>query len=209
MSSAYNVKSNAYLVILFSMIVMLISAIVCICPPKATVSAMPVAEKPVYYTRSIESHPIDPKSIIKEARDPVIHDETAQVHYYINQVTDLYDNLDADLIRAVVYTESSFNPRAQNGIHVGLMQLSTKWQAKRAKSLGVIDMWDPYDNILVGTSFLNDLIQETNGDIEWALMIYNGGYDYARNLRSQGIVSSYAKNVLAKYWEYREVGYAE
>ena len=56
--------------------------------------------------------------------------------------------------------------------------------------LGVEDLLDPYDNILIGTDFLAELAQEY-GDLYAVLMYYNAGYDGLRDWRA-GKYSDYA-----------------
>lgn len=132
----------------------------------------------------------------KEAQEPVIFTERDNWNAYIDEVASSYD-IPPQLIKSVIQVESEWNPNAKDSTrsHVGLMQISTRWQAERAKKLGVVDMMDPYGNILIGTSYLADTLQET-GDLAWALMIYNEGYQSAYQKHLTGIVSAYASEVM-------------
>lgn len=111
---------------------------------------------------------------------------------YIEIVATEY-NICPELIEAVIERESSWRPDAVNGLCIGLMQINPEYHAERMERLGVEDLLDPYDNILVGTDFLAELFREY-GDIYAVLMYYNAGYDGLRDWRD-GKYSDYAVKV--------------
>lgn len=78
-----------------------------------------------------------------------------------------------ELVQAIIETESNWDPEARNGDCVGLMQISEKWHQDRMERLGVTDLTDPYDNILVGVDYLQELTRRYV-DQAMVLMIYNG-----------------------------------
>ena len=81
-------------------------------------------------------------------------------------------NLPADLIRAIIYVESSGEADAISGKKaVGLMQLSEA----AAKDVGVRNRYDPQENIEGGTEYLARLLQQYDNDLEYALAAYNWG----------------------------------
>lgn len=136
--------------------------------------------------------------------DPLSHmTQEELIEHYIFQICQDYPNVNPYLITGQVWVESRFDPKAVSvsGEHVGLMQVSTKWHRHRADRLGVTDMTDIYGNLLIGIDYMSELLSQTH-DEALSLMIYNMGYVEPYKLQAQGIVSSYAKSVMAKADEY-------
>lgn len=80
--------------------------------------------------------------------------------------------LSPDLVLAVIEVESNFDPLARSPKNAkGLMQLIPS----TAERFGVVDIWDPEQNLRGGMAYLRWLLKHFNGDLELALAAYNAG----------------------------------
>jgi Rod binding domain-containing protein len=80
--------------------------------------------------------------------------------------------VDSSVIRAVIAAESGGNPRAQSSRYAkGLMQLTDS----TAAAMGVRKVFDPRENVLGGTKYLRQLLDQFDGNLDLALASYNAG----------------------------------
>ena len=80
--------------------------------------------------------------------------------------------LSPDLIRAVMRTESSFDPFVVSPVGAqGLMQLMPALAAE----MGVTDAFDPRQNIMGGAKYLRQLLDRHDGNLRLTLASYNAG----------------------------------
>lgn len=100
------------------------------------------------------------------------------------------------IVLGMIEKESTFGPNVigDNGEAFGLMQIQPKWHQERMVRLGVTDILDPYQNVLVGVDYFAEMLSYDRG-IAWALMAYNGGTTYANELTNEGVISSYVTDV--------------
>ena len=105
-------------------------------------------------------------------------------------------NICPELVEAIIEAESSWNPKAQNGDCIGLMQVSESWHQDRMERLGVTDLTEPYDNILVGVDYLSELFERYE-DVGAVLMKWNGDSRLTEYIET-GELSEYAEKVLKR-----------
>lgn len=101
-----------------------------------------------------------------------------------------------ELLEAIIERESSGKASATNGGCKGLMQIYEKYHKDRMTRLGVIDIYDPYGNILVGTDYLVELAEKYE-DVGVVLSVYHGEKN-AVGKAQEGILSSYVSDILER-----------
>lgn len=89
----------------------------------------------------------------------------------IEEAARLYQ-LPADFIRAVVKVESDFHPEVVSRVGaIGMMQL----MPGTARNMGVVNPFDPRQNIFGGTRYLRLLANLFHGDLVLTVAAYNAG----------------------------------
>ncbi|MDX9746585.1 MAG: lytic transglycosylase domain-containing protein [Syntrophales bacterium] len=136
--------------------------------------------------RSVPSSPGKVASAPGERYEAVIR-KAAAVH-----------DVDPTLIRGVIQTESAFNASARSPKGaMGLMQL----MPGTARELGVVNPYDPEENIMAGTRYLKKLLRRYDGDVPLALAAYNWGMGNLENHpgRMPRETRDYVRRVTALY----------
>lgn len=122
--------------------------------------AVPTITKPATSTRPSGSTPNDGVLACSD-----------ELNQYFTKAAETY-GVDAKLLKCVAYAESRFRPdvTSKSGA-MGIMQL----MPKSAEYLGVTDAYDAEQNIMGGAKFLASLLEQFDGNIEYALAGYNAG----------------------------------
>ena len=104
--------------------------------------------------------------------------------------------VDASLVKAVIHTESYFNPNATSRKGAsGLMQL----MPATAERYGITDLYSPRQNIDAGVRYLRDLIKRYPKKIKLVLAAYNAGenaVDKYKGIPPYRETQNYVKKVL-------------
>ncbi len=115
----------------------------------------------------------------------------------VDDVSQKY-NISPSLIKAIIKTESNFNPNALSSAGAqGLMQL----MPGTANTLGVQDPWDVTENIEGGVKYFNEQLNNFNGDVSLALAAYNAG---PNSVKKYGGIPPYeeTQNYVKKVFRY-------
>ena len=181
----------------------------------------PASQRPEITTKTQQPPVEDPTTI-----QPTVAKSTRQTQqpkqklseYKTVQIAEEHDT-DVELLLAIVFAESNFNPLAVsiNGAG-GLMQLMPhtgrelglkvpKYNDKRKpnRDASVDERFDPTKNLHGGLTYFNKLVKKHRGDLTLALGAYNVGPSRVRirgPLISKG--KRYAKKVLTRYQLYRD-----
>src|SRR5689334_17967075 len=108
--------------------------------------------------------------------------------------------VDPALVRAVIETESNWNPKAWSHKGAGgLMQLIPT----TAQRYDAYDVFDPQQNIDAGVKYLRTLLERYNGNLDLALAAYNAGegaVDRAHGVPSFRETRNYVQKVQNAYF---------
>lgn len=125
--------------------------------------------------------------------------KTASIEAAIDEAASRH-NVDPNLVRALIKVESNFNPHAvsRKGA-MGLMQL----MPGTARTLNVVNPFDPSENIDAGVRHLKQLLESFGGDLKLSLAAYNAGSGAVR--RNKGVppyaeTQNYVRQITRLYW---------
>ena len=114
-------------------------------------------------------------------------------------------NMDPNLVKAVIKTESNFDHKAVSKVGAkGLMQL----MPGTAKDLGVEDPFNPVENVWAGARYLKKMIDRHGGNVNNALASYNwgpGNFDrYGKSGKMPGETRRYISIVNQHYASFKK-----
>jgi soluble lytic murein transglycosylase-like protein len=183
----------------------LLLALCAIAPARADIYAMESADGTLHltdtpvgdgYTRLIESSSGDAGATIESAALPAKAASHQQRIARVARTT----GVEAGLLNAVIAVESAYNPRAVSPKGAaGLMQL----MPDTARRYGVIDRFDPDQNVLGGALYLRDLLLRFDNRLDLVLAAYNAGEGaverHGRRIPPFAETLRYVPRVLGRY----------
>lgn len=118
--------------------------------------------------------------------------------------------VDADLIKAIIFCESDGKITAKNHnkngtTDYGLMQINSCNHEWLKKELGITDFYDIKQNIHCGVFMIADLMSR-HDNLHTVLMAYNMGERRTKELHREGVYTSkYSRKVMKAYEKLKEV----
>ena len=109
-----------------------------------------------------------------------------------------------EVLESIAFEESRFKPEAvsKNGKYIGLCQINPRWQGERMERLGVTDLKDARQNLMVAADYLKTLFEEYE-DTGTVLMIYAGySKESIRRYEETGKLTGYVARVLERAERY-------
>lgn len=123
--------------------------------------------------------------------EPIIH-EASRRH-----------GISAHLLNAIIKVESDYNPRAisRKGAK-GLMQI----MPETTKMLNIVDVFDPWENIMGGARYFKELFNRYGGKLPLALAAYNAGpsaVDRFGSIPPFQETEAYVEKVIRYYYQFK------
>ena len=166
----------------------------------ATVVAYLDIQGNLHYVRARNSR-TNTKIVANRSAARSTRDSSPQTINPFIQIAATEHGVDPLLIKAIIKTESNFDPAAVSSKGAqGLMQL----MPATAKDLQVDDPFDPQENITGGTKYLRSLLDNYGWDLELSLAAYNAGPgNVKKEIPNIPETREYVAKVLGNYQSYQ------
>ena len=122
---------------------------------------------------------IDTPEVYQQTEYKVVSNIQIDVQGISNEMIDdiaTRSGVDPAIVKAIIQEESNGNPNAvgDGGESIGLMQIQPRWHQTKMEELGIVNLYDPQENVILGCSILSDLYDKY-GNYEDALSVYDSG----------------------------------
>ncbi|MBT4484329.1 MAG: lytic transglycosylase domain-containing protein [Candidatus Latescibacteria bacterium] len=139
-------------------------------------------KKDVFEFLRIDSSIVEPENLVQSI---------SPWEQHIQQYSEEY-NVDSDLVRAIIYTESNGDPyKISHAGALGLMQI----MPLTADFMGISNMLDPEENIKAGVKYIAWLVKQY--DEPHMLWAWNAGPNRIRKNQMPGETKRFIENVLS------------
>ena len=117
--------------------------------------------------------------------------------------------IDYYMVVALIERESwyKYDATGDSGNSFGYMQIYKKWHIERMETEGVTDLFNPYGNIRVGLSFIQEIQDKylSSSGAHCVLMVYNMGESRAKQFWREGTYSTtYTREILQRAEEIKQ-----
>jgi soluble lytic murein transglycosylase-like protein len=164
------------------------------------VNAEPAAASKLTLGKSRDAIYMPAQASLSGHNRPAVSIDRDGVERLIREAADRH-RVDPALVRAVVQTESNWNPAAlSNKGAMGLMQLIPT----TAQRFGVNDAFSPQQNVDAGVRYLKSLLDRYDGNLDLALAAYNAGegaVDRAHGIPAFRETRNYVQKVQNAYFQ--------
>lgn len=122
---------------------------------------------------------IDHPELYNKIEPKVVSNIQIDVQGISNEMIDdiaIRSGVDPNIVKAIIKEESGGNPNAvgDGGESIGLMQIQLRWHRAKMEELGIVNLYDAQENVILGCAILSDLYDKY-GNYEDALSVYNSG----------------------------------
>lgn len=122
---------------------------------------------------------IDTPQVYQQTEYKVVSNIQIDVKGISNEMIDdiaVRSGVDPAIVKAIIKEESNGNPYAvgDGGESIGLMQIQPRWHQTKMEELGIVNLYDAQENVILGCAILSDLYDKY-GNYEDALSVYNSG----------------------------------
>lgn len=122
---------------------------------------------------------IDTPEVYQHTEYKVVSNRQIDVRGISNEMIDdiaTRSGVDPAIVEAIIQEESNGNPNAvgDGGESIGLMQIQPRWHQTKMEELGIVNLYDAQENVILGCAILSDLYDKY-GNYEDALSVYNSG----------------------------------
>lgn len=133
---------------------------------------------PTSTTNGLRDAPSNARVVASNPTPPVFKaGSRAKIDSLISYYSTYY-KVPETLVKQVVNRESTYNPSARNGVHIGLMQINPQTARTMGHTGSNADLYDPATNLKYGVKYLAGAYLVAGQNSAKADRLYQSGYYY-------------------------------